>query len=113
MSVLRFMDQINIIINSVKMLKVTFFGLCIFAFRINENLAKVGEISPPPTICKQGKLCFESWSGQDYEGCTEIQESHGNCLNRPNKACYCPYEHPPLYQRGSCKHGQQCEQYVI
>ena len=110
MRVLRFMDQINIIINSVKMLKVTFFGLCIFALHINENLA---DIIPDPTVCKQGKLCSESWSGHDYEGCTEIQESHGNCLNHPNKACFCPYEPPPLYQRGSCKNGQQCEQYVI
>lgn len=109
MRVLRFMDQINIIINSVKMLKVTFFALCIFAFHINENLA---DVPPPPTICKQGKLCSESWSGHESEGCTEIQESQGNCLNRPNKACYCPYE-PPTPKRGRCKHGQQCEQYVI
>ena len=103
------MDQINIIINSVKMIKLTFFALCIFAFKINENFA---DIEPDPTICKKGKICSETWSGHHYEGCTKIQESHGNCLNRPDKKCHCPFE-PPTPKRIICEHGQQCEQYVI
>ena len=99
------MDQINIIVKSVKMMKLTYFALCIFAFKINENFA---DIEPDPTICKKGKICDD----YDYEGCTEKQESQGNCLNDPDKTCYCPYQYPtpkPVI----CKQGKQCEKYVI
>ena len=101
------MDQINIIINSVKMIKLTFFALCIFAFKINENFA---DIEPDPTICKKGKIC-DAYN-YDELGCTEKQESQGNCLNDPKKTCYCPYKYPTP-KLAICKQGQQCEQYVI
>ena len=58
-----------------------------------------------------GKISYKI-SPFDYEGCTEIQESQGNCLNDPNKTCYCSYKYPtpkPVI----CKQGKQCEKYVI
>ena len=97
--------------NSVRMMKLTFFALCIFAFKINENLA---DVMLPPTVCKQGKVCSEY--GHDYEGCTEIQENHGDCLNRPDdrqQTCFCPYIPPERTEFAICNHGQQCEKYVI
>ena len=100
MIILRFMDQINIIINFVKMMKSTFFALCIFALQINKNLA----VSLPlPVVCEQGKTCYGL--GQDYEGC-----GNGYCLNRPDdrkKTCHCPYV-PPKPKPAVCKQGQEC-----
>ena len=97
MYTLRFMEQNKCLHNSVKIMKLTFLALCIFALQINENLASV------IIDCSQGQKC--NVYGRDYGEC-----GNGYCLNRPddpNLTCYCPYENfadAPVV----CEQGKTC-----